>query len=158
METIKNSFCACTIVNVCVNVCWSTYACEGLHLCAQKQNTKKKHLAYMYVSMWNTSIIKLFFLDAAAAAKKYKPEYSIEPRLVESKPVPSSKPRRFVIKPGGSEPGPDGDGICLPEAMPGDGARRGGVARPNPESVSRPKVRFKQKNNQQQQRTTRNVT
>lgn len=77
--------------------------------------------------------------------KKYKPEYSIEPRLAESRPDPSSKPRRFDIKPGGSEPGPDGDGICLPEAMPGDGARRGGVARPNPESVSRPRcVSFKQ--------------
>lgn len=50
---------------------------------------------------------------------------------------PSSNPRRFDIKPGGKEPGPEGDGICLPDAaIPGDGARRGGVARPNPESVS----------------------
>lgn len=52
---------------------------------------------------------------------------------------PSSNPRRFDIKPGGNEPGPEGDGICLPEApipIPGDGARLGGVARPSPESVS----------------------
>ena len=41
------------------------------------------------------------------------------------------------MKPGGNEPGPDGDGKCLPERpIPGDGARLGGVARPKPESVS----------------------
>lgn len=51
---------------------------------------------------------------------------------------PSSKTRRFDINPGGSDPGPEGDGKCLPDGpIPGDGARRGGVARPKPESVSR---------------------
>lgn len=46
-------------------------------------------------------------------------------------------PRRFVIKPGGNEPGPDGEGICLfSVCMPGEGARRGGVALPMPESIS----------------------
>lgn len=46
-------------------------------------------------------------------------------------------PRRFDIKPGGSEPGPEGEGMCLfSVAIPGDGARRGGVALPMPESVS----------------------
>jgi len=49
---------------------------------------------------------------------------------------PSSKFLRFVISPGGSEPGPDGDGRCRILLMPGDGARRGGVALPRPESVS----------------------
>ena len=50
---------------------------------------------------------------------------------------PSSIPRRFDIKPGGKEPGPDGEGICLLNvAIPGDGARRGGVALPIPESIS----------------------
>lgn len=50
---------------------------------------------------------------------------------------PSSNIRRLFIKPGGSEPGPDGDGRWRPDGpMPGDGARLGGVARPSPESVS----------------------
>lgn len=50
---------------------------------------------------------------------------------------PSSKPRLFVMSPGGSDPGPDGDGKCRLEGpMPGDGARLGGVARPSPESES----------------------
>lgn len=50
---------------------------------------------------------------------------------------PSSKPRLFVMRPGGSDPGPDGDGKCRLEGpMPGDGARLGGVARPSPESES----------------------
>lgn len=42
------------------------------------------------------------------------------------------------MRPGGNEPGPDGDGKCRTddEPMPGDGARLGGVARPNPESES----------------------
>lgn len=44
------------------------------------------------------------------------------------------------MSPGGKEPGPDGDGKCRPTPcelpIPGDGARRGGVARPKPESVS----------------------
>lgn len=68
----------------------------------------------------------------------YKPEYSINEFWVEDTSLdPSSKPRRFDTRPGGKDPGPDGDGICLPDsAIPGDGARRGGVARPNPESVS----------------------
>lgn len=44
----------------------------------------------------------------------------------------------MFIKPGGSEPGPDGEGKWrLDGPIPGDGARRGGVARPNPESVSK---------------------
>ena len=44
----------------------------------------------------------------------------------------SSKPPclRLEKSPGGSDPGPDGEGRCL--AMPGEGARRGGVARPSP--------------------------
>lgn len=54
---------------------------------------------------------------------------------------PSSNMRRFVIKPGGNEPGPEGDGkcrpmTCEPPPIPGEGALRGGVARPKPESVS----------------------
>lgn len=50
---------------------------------------------------------------------------------------PSSIPCRFVIKPGGKEPGPDGEGMCLLNvAIPGDGALRGGVALPIPESIS----------------------
>lgn len=50
---------------------------------------------------------------------------------------PSSNMRRLFIKPGGSDPGPDGDGRWRPDGpMPGDGARLGGVARPSPESVS----------------------
>lgn len=41
------------------------------------------------------------------------------------------------MKPGGNEPGPDGDGKWRPDGpIPGDGARLGGVARPKPESVS----------------------
>lgn len=47
---------------------------------------------------------------------------------------PSSKPRRLVIKPGGNDPGPDGDGRW--RGIPGEGARRGGVALPSPESES----------------------
>lgn len=46
---------------------------------------------------------------------------------------PSSNVRRFVISPGGREPGPDGEGNVR---TPGDGALRGGVARPRPESAS----------------------
>lgn len=50
---------------------------------------------------------------------------------------PSSKIRRLCIRPPGREPGPDGEGKCRPEGpIPGEGARLGGVARPNPESVS----------------------
>lgn len=49
---------------------------------------------------------------------------------------PSSNIRRLVISPGGRLPGPEGDGKCLIGPIPGDGARRGGVARPKPESVS----------------------
>lgn len=45
---------------------------------------------------------------------------------------PSSKVLRLVTRPGGSEPGPEGDGKVR---KPGEGARRGGVARPRPESV-----------------------
>lgn len=74
-----------------------------------------------------------FFLD-------YKPEYSsIELGVDEISLEPSSNTRRCLfIKPGGNEPGPDGDGKCrFDGAMPGDGARRGGVARPKPESVSK---------------------
>lgn len=72
----------------------------------------------------------LFFL--------YKPEYSIiELAADEISLDPSSNIRRLFMKPGGSEPGPDGDGKCRPDGpIPGDGARRGGVARPKPESVS----------------------
>lgn len=45
--------------------------------------------------------------------------------------------RRLFMKPGGNEPGPEGDGRWRPDGpIPGDGARRGGVARPRPESVS----------------------
>lgn len=69
----------------------------------------------------------------------YKPEYSsIELGVEEISLEPSSKTRpRLFIKPGGREPGPDGDGKWrLDCPMPGDGARRGGVARPKPESVS----------------------
>lgn len=60
---------------------------------------------------------------------------------------PSSKMRpRLFIKPGGSEPGPDGDGKWRPDGpIPGDGARRGGVARPKPESVSRRLMRNREK-------------
>lgn len=54
---------------------------------------------------------------------------------------PSSKMRRLFMKPGGREPGPDGDGRWRPDGpMPGDGARLGGVARPKPESVSSHKI------------------
>jgi hypothetical protein len=63
----------------------------------------------------------------------------IELAVEEMSLDPSSKPRRFVIKPGGKEPGPEGDGKCLveeDEPIPGDGALRGGVARPSPESES----------------------
>lgn len=50
---------------------------------------------------------------------------------------PSSNMRRLFMKPGGNEPGPDGEGKWRPDGpMPGEGARRGGVARPRPESVS----------------------
>lgn len=59
--------------------------------------------------------------------------------------APSSYPeitRRGFIKLGcGNEPGPLGDGKWRlddePEPIPGDAARRGGVARPNPESESK---------------------
>lgn len=49
--------------------------------------------------------------------------------------------RLLVMRPGGRDPGPaEGDGKGRPAAgplpMPGEGARRGGVARPKPESVS----------------------
>lgn len=41
------------------------------------------------------------------------------------------------MRPGGNEPGPDGDGKWrAPGPMPGDGARLGGVALPRPESES----------------------
>lgn len=49
---------------------------------------------------------------------------------------PSSKILRFVMSPGGRLPGPEGEGRCLIGPIPGDGARRGGVALPKPESVS----------------------
>lgn len=50
------------------------------------------------------------------------------------------------MKPGGNDPGPDGDGKWRFDGpIPGDGARRGGVARPKPESVSM--HNFKKKNN-----------
>lgn len=60
---------------------------------------------------------------------------------------PSSKMRpRLFMKPGGNEPGPDGDGKCRPDGpIPGDGARLGGVARPNPESVSRHQAKIEEK-------------
>lgn len=70
----------------------------------------------------------------------YKPEYSIIELGVDDISLePSSKMRpRLFMKPGGREPGPDGDGKWRPDGpMPGDGARLGGVARPKPESVSR---------------------
>lgn len=61
----------------------------------------------------------------------------MELALDEMSLEPSSKPRRFVINPGGSEPGPDGEGRWrLDGPIPGDGARLGGVARPRPESES----------------------
>lgn len=48
------------------------------------------------------------------------------------------------MKPGGREPGPEGDGKCRPDGpIPGDGARRGGVARPKPESVSSHNAKWK---------------
>lgn len=50
--------------------------------------------------------------------------------------LPSSKTLRLVMRPGGSEPGPEGDGKCLMLPIPGLGARLGGVARPRPLSVS----------------------
>jgi hypothetical protein len=51
--------------------------------------------------------------------------------------------RRLDIKLGcGKEPGPLGDGRCRPDELadpiPGDAARLGGVARPKPESESKP--------------------
>lgn len=116
---------------MCVCVCVGV--CDGVHVCVY---TEKKIHIYLYMNVY--FIYNFFHFVLSVAWKMYKPEYSIEPRLAASRPDPSSKPRRFDIKPGGSEPGPDGDGICLPEAIPGDGARRGGVARPNPESVSGP--------------------
>lgn len=69
----------------------------------------------------------------------YKPEYSnIELGVDEISLEPSSNIRpRLFIKPGGNDPGPDGDGKWRFDGpIPGDGARRGGVARPKPESVS----------------------
>lgn len=66
----------------------------------------------------------------------YKPEYSIiELGVDEISLEPSSTTRRLFMKPG-NEPGPDGDGRWRLAPMPGEGARRGGVARPKPESVS----------------------
>lgn len=54
--------------------------------------------------------------------------------------LPSSKTLLLVIRPGGKDPGPDGEGRCLmlptQFPMPGLGARLGGVARPSPLSVS----------------------
>jgi hypothetical protein len=57
--------------------------------------------------------------------------------------APSSKPtmfRRLDIIGWGREPGPLGEGRCLPvelaDPIPGDAARLGGVARPKPESES----------------------
>ena len=50
--------------------------------------------------------------------------------------LPSSKTLRFVIRPGGKDPGPEGEGRCLMLPIPGLGARLGGVARPRPLSVS----------------------
>lgn len=71
------------------------------------------------------------------AVGDYKPEYSIIELAVEMSLEPSSNTRPRFMKPGGNDPGPDGDGKCRFECpMPGDGARRGGVARPKPESVS----------------------
>lgn len=74
---------------------------------------------------------------------------------------PSSNMRRFVISPGGREPGPDGDGRCRPTTceppIPGDGALRGGVALPKPESVSAFIVRH-DKHNSGQYHGTRNET
>lgn len=49
--------------------------------------------------------------------------------------LPSSN-RRLDIRPGGRDPGPDGDGKCLVLPIPGLGALLGGVARPKPLSVS----------------------
>lgn len=49
-------------------------------------------------------------------------------------------PRRFIKLGCGKDPGPLGEGKWRPEdaePIPGDGARRGGVARPNPESESK---------------------
>lgn len=67
----------------------------------------------------------------------YQPEYSIIELAADISLDPSSNIRLLFIKPGGSEPGPDGDGKWRPDGpIPGDGARRGGVARPKPESVS----------------------
>lgn len=68
----------------------------------------------------------------------YQPEYSIIELAADISLDPSSNIRLLFIKPGGSEPGPDGDGKWRPEGpIPGDGARRGGVALPKPESVSK---------------------
>lgn len=50
--------------------------------------------------------------------------------------LPSSKTLRFVMRPGGKDPGPEGEGRCLILPMPGLGARLGGVALPSPLSVS----------------------
>jgi len=87
----------------------------------------------------------LFVFFWKTRERGYKPEYSMFKFGVKEKSLdPSSNPRRFDIKPGGKEPGPEGDGICLPEApipIPGDGARLGGVARPSPESVSNRQAR-----------------
>lgn len=66
-----------------------------------------------------------------------KPLYSIIELAAEISLDPSSNILRLFIKPPGNEPGPDGDGKWRDEGpIPGDGARRGGVARPRPESVS----------------------
>lgn len=79
----------------------------------------------------------LFFVSSFCQC--YKPEYSnIELGVDEISLEPSSNIRpRLFIKPGGNDPGPDGDGKWRFDGpIPGDGARRGGVARPKPESVS----------------------
>lgn len=48
---------------------------------------------------------------------------------------PSSNILLFDMSPG-KLPGPEGDGKCRMGPIPGEGALRGGVALPNPESVS----------------------
>lgn len=50
--------------------------------------------------------------------------------------LPSSKTFFLVMRPGGSDPGPEGEVRCLTLPIPGLGARLGGVPRPKPLSVS----------------------
>lgn len=83
-------------------------------------------------------------------------EISLAPSSYPPLPPPM---RLFDIRLGcGSEPGPDGDGKWRdddPVPMPGDGARRGGVARPKPESESVFKNYSQQKKNKSQ--STKNI-